>query len=183
MFKILLLQRWYNLSDPAVEQALLDRLSFLRFIEFSLDEEMPEDRSEDETPEKPTTKYQTYYSDDKEAAWLRKRKREYYGYKLHAVTGSHNGFLLSGHITPANYSDTGEFEKLVADSKLEFGQKVYADKGYCSVRQIVERAFGTLKRGYGFCRSRYVGQAKVEGEFHIIAMAFNLKKTVHLLQC
>jgi IS5 family transposase len=31
MFKILLLQRWYNLSDPGVEQALLDRLSFIRF--------------------------------------------------------------------------------------------------------------------------------------------------------
>jgi IS5 family transposase len=31
MFKILLLQRWYNLRDPGVEQALLDRLSFVRF--------------------------------------------------------------------------------------------------------------------------------------------------------
>ena len=52
-----------------------------------------------------------------------------------------------------------------------------------SVRQIVERAFGTLKRGYEFFRSRYVGQAKVEGEFHILAMAFNLKKAVRLARC
>jgi len=29
MFKILLLQRWYNLSDMAVEEALCDRLSFV----------------------------------------------------------------------------------------------------------------------------------------------------------
>ena len=30
MFKILLLQRWYSLSDMAVEEALCDRLSFVR---------------------------------------------------------------------------------------------------------------------------------------------------------
>jgi len=40
----------------------------------------------------------------------------------------------------------------------------------------VERVFGTLKRGYGFCRTRYLGTAKVELEFLLNAMAFNLKK-------
>jgi IS5 family transposase len=35
MFKILLLQRWYNLSDMAVEEALCDRLSFVRFVGLS----------------------------------------------------------------------------------------------------------------------------------------------------
>jgi hypothetical protein len=29
MFKVLLLQRWYGLSDPAMEAALCDRLSFM----------------------------------------------------------------------------------------------------------------------------------------------------------
>ena len=37
MFKIFLLQRWRNLSDVAVEEALYDRLSFLRFVGLSLD--------------------------------------------------------------------------------------------------------------------------------------------------
>ena len=31
MFKALLLQRWYQLSDPGLEEALADRLSFRRF--------------------------------------------------------------------------------------------------------------------------------------------------------
>jgi IS5 family transposase len=31
MFKIILLQRWYNLSDEALESALYDRISFARF--------------------------------------------------------------------------------------------------------------------------------------------------------
>ena len=31
MFKALLLQQWYGLSDPGLEEALLDRVSFRRF--------------------------------------------------------------------------------------------------------------------------------------------------------
>ena len=43
MFKILLLQRWYTLSDVAVEEALCDRLSFDRFTGLSLDhDEVPD---------------------------------------------------------------------------------------------------------------------------------------------
>jgi len=43
MFKILLLQRWYKLSDMAVEEALCDRLSFVRFTGLSLDhDEVPD---------------------------------------------------------------------------------------------------------------------------------------------
>lgn len=36
MFKLLLLQRWYGLSDPGLEDALYDRISFLKFSGFSL---------------------------------------------------------------------------------------------------------------------------------------------------
>ena len=35
MFKLLLLQSWYGLSDPATEEALKDRISFIRFTGFS----------------------------------------------------------------------------------------------------------------------------------------------------
>jgi transposase, IS5 family len=34
MLKIHFLQLWYNLSDPAIEEALYDRLSFQRFLGF-----------------------------------------------------------------------------------------------------------------------------------------------------
>ena len=34
LFKALLLQQWYGLSDPGLEEALSDRLSFRRFIGF-----------------------------------------------------------------------------------------------------------------------------------------------------
>ncbi len=32
MFKILILLRYYNLSDDSIEYAILDRLSFMRFL-------------------------------------------------------------------------------------------------------------------------------------------------------
>lgn len=42
MFKVLLLQRWYGLSDPAMEAALFDRLSFLRFVGLSAEDATPD---------------------------------------------------------------------------------------------------------------------------------------------
>lgn len=42
MFKVLLLQRWYGLSDPGMEAALSDRLSFLRFAGLSAEDETPD---------------------------------------------------------------------------------------------------------------------------------------------
>lgn len=43
MFKALLLQQWYGLSDPGLEEALLDRLSFRRFCAFALDADTPDE--------------------------------------------------------------------------------------------------------------------------------------------
>ena len=42
MFKLLLLQRWYGLSDPGLEEALNDRISFIRFSGFSLVSSLPD---------------------------------------------------------------------------------------------------------------------------------------------
>jgi len=42
LFKTLLLQTWYDLGDPAVEDALNDRKSFARFVGLRLDEKAPD---------------------------------------------------------------------------------------------------------------------------------------------
>jgi IS5 family transposase len=42
LFKALLLQQWYGLSDPALEEALIDRLSFRHFVGLSLSEPVPD---------------------------------------------------------------------------------------------------------------------------------------------
>jgi IS5 family transposase len=45
MLKALLLAQWHDLSDPGLEDALADRLSFRRFCGFPLDEETPDETS------------------------------------------------------------------------------------------------------------------------------------------
>jgi IS5 family transposase len=279
MFKILLLQTWYDLSDAAMEESLCDRYSFSRFVGISFEDDVPDhtticrfrnllaekrllhslldeinfqltahgklvksgcavdatlipsarrprkqidiemvatDRKEDEAPESPVT---VSYSKDTEAAWVCKGSRYCYGYKGHMAVDSSNGFILTGHVTPANYPDTKAFGRLVSFSRMPPGSRAYADKGFCSrrnrdklrelnlkdgimrkatrghklspiqkyrnrlissVRGIVERGFGTLKRCYGFSRAKYLGVVKVESSFLLAALAFNLKKAVYL---
>ena len=45
MFRIVLLQQWYNLSDPQAEEAVRDRMSFRRFCGIPLDAETPDHSS------------------------------------------------------------------------------------------------------------------------------------------
>jgi transposase, IS5 family len=42
MFKILILQRYYNVSDDAIEYAILDRLSFMRFLGLGIHDAVPD---------------------------------------------------------------------------------------------------------------------------------------------
>ncbi len=42
LFKITLLQTWYNMSDDEVEDAVNDRISFSRFVGLSLDDKSPD---------------------------------------------------------------------------------------------------------------------------------------------
>jgi IS5 family transposase len=42
LFKIMLLQTWYNLSDPMVEEQINDRISFIKFLKISLDSPTPD---------------------------------------------------------------------------------------------------------------------------------------------
>lgn len=43
LFRALLLQQWYGLSDPELEEALADRLSFRRFVGLALEERVPDE--------------------------------------------------------------------------------------------------------------------------------------------
>ena len=193
LFKMLLIQRWYNLSDPGLEEAVRDRLSFLRFTGFSFESSIPdetticrfrnellkkglyqkllnrinqqleqkdilvkqgaivdaalvtsarrprkvvevmtEDRKEEESSPQ-SSGHEVRYSDDVEAAWVRKGNQPHYGYKVHMATDATDGFILGGHVTPANRSDTVELERVVDDLGLPEETVVLADKGYCSL--------------------------------------------------
>jgi IS5 family transposase len=216
MFRILLLQQWYGLSDQDTESALYDRLSFIRFVGLSLEEPVPDhttvcrfrnllvskklleslltevnrqmekqgklvkkgvavdasiitscarprkqvdiesvvsDREENEASSTIQTRVLVSYSHDSDAAWTKKGKQFYYGYKGHTSVDVDTGLVLAAHATPANYSDTGELEALVKKSRLPAKSRVYADKGYTSVgnRELVKRykcKDGIMNRAY-----------------------------------
>lgn len=45
MFKVLILQRYYNISDDQTEYQICDRLSFMRFLKLSLADDVPDSKT------------------------------------------------------------------------------------------------------------------------------------------
>ena len=45
MFKILILQRYYNLSDDQVEYQINDRLNFMRFLDLTISDDIPDSKT------------------------------------------------------------------------------------------------------------------------------------------
>ena len=45
MFKILILQRYYNLSDDQIEYQINDRLSFMRFLNLTISDDIPDSKT------------------------------------------------------------------------------------------------------------------------------------------
>lgn len=101
-------------------------------------EVIPEDRREPDDPEVTVS-----HSDDIEAAWLKKGKKNLYGYKVHMASDAETGLVVGGHVTPANMSDmkglSGVLERLPAGT---WG-RCYADKGYASeANRMLLKNFG-----------------------------------------
>lgn len=78
---------------------------------------IPEDRNEEE-PSSETSPPRITCSDDADVTWVRKGKKPYYGYKAHVVVDTREGFILNGHVTPAHFADTTEFESLLENLLL-----------------------------------------------------------------
>lgn len=132
---------------------------------------MPMDRKEDENPqensdqqtekqenpqensENQTVIYQDIQeieSGDLEAAWLKKGKKAHFGYKKHVATDE-QGLVLGIVTTPANKSDTKQFEAILNTLDLkngdEMGSRIKADKGYKSAENDEILRTRKLKNG------------------------------------
>lgn len=44
-FKILILQRYYNLSDDQIEYQINDRMSFMRFLDLTIADDIPDSKT------------------------------------------------------------------------------------------------------------------------------------------
>jgi IS5 family transposase len=94
---------------------------------------MAEDRKEEEKAEAPVECTVTIkHSRDTDASWIKKGKKSWYGYKVHAGVDIEKGLVLAAHVTPANKADTGELGQVLSNAKMPKLARVYADKGYPS---------------------------------------------------
>lgn len=171
IFKALLIQTWYNLSDYDLEESLDDRLSFRRFAGLGINDGTPDhstfsvfrrkleehnllekvfeeinqqlERKRliikkgtivdatliDSVARKPDQNDNgtAGKSDfDKEAEWVCKGSKRYFGYKVHAAVDADTGVIRNVILTGAKTHDGHVLPKIL----LKESGRVYADKAY-----------------------------------------------------
>ena len=261
LFKALLLQQWYGLSDPALEEALADRLSFRRFVGLApaegtpdhstlsrfrkalrsagLDEALMSEIARQLEERGLLIKAGTLLDatlveaqvrrpartagpgaqspQDPQAAWTRKGRQSHFGYKAHVAVDAGSGLIRRAILTPARINESLVADELICgDERAVYGDRAYENKQRRArlkalgikdrllhrshknqaglphwqqvrnrligpIRAGVERVFGTLKRGYGYGRVRYVGLARNLTQLRLLVCAYNLRRAVALL--
>lgn len=119
MFKILVLQALYNLSDDQAEFVIQDRLSFMRFLGLSLSEKAPDSKAKQptETPTSAATKQHDIAI-------------PMFGYKNHAGIDRAHGFIRGWTVTSASAHDGAQLRNVV--TKDNTASTVWADTAYRS---------------------------------------------------
>jgi IS5 family transposase len=100
--------------------------------------------------EETQTQFEIQESKDKDAKWLKKGTKSYYGYKGFVVTDTDDGYMLKTKVEPANVSEMNKLEEMITGIKACF---IYTDKGYSSQdnRNILK---GKYKDGIMFKAAR-----------------------------
>jgi IS5 family transposase len=189
MFKILILQRTYSLSDEEMEYQINDRLSFQRFLNLNLSDNVPDARTiwlyreklkevnnfkklfnrfqafleqknlvaykgvivdatfievpkqrndRDENKEIKEGKKPEDWSDkktahkDREARWMKKDGKSYYGYKNHVKADKKSKLIVKYGVTDARTHDSQVLEDLL--DKKDSGHEIYGDSAYRSAK-------------------------------------------------
>ena len=86
----------------------------------------------------------TEFSADRDAKWLKKGSKFYFGYRGYARSDT-EGFIDKTHVKPANMSETKELETM-ADG-LKKGTRLQADKGFFSAENKEMLKSNQLKNG------------------------------------
>ena len=73
--------------------------------------------------------------------------------------------------------ERSEYEDYVVANKV----RVEANKAFCRRRQaIVEHPFGTIKRGWGYTHTLLKGKEKVNGEFGLVFLSYNIRRSMSI---
>lgn len=90
--------------------------------------DMSVDREEEEEVANMT---EVVESCDKDAKWLKKGKKSYFGYKGYIATDNQDGYIKKVEVTPANSSEVGYFGGFIEGIEAK---RILGDKGYASAK-------------------------------------------------
>src|SRR5271163_1995165 len=162
MFRMLVLQSLYNLSDEQVEYQVRDRLSFTRFLRLGIEDRIPDgtivpvprqrnSREENdavkagETPEAWEKNPVKNRQKDKDARWTKKHGKSFFGYKNHVNADARHKLIRQYDVTDASVHDSRTFDGLL--NQANTSEDVYADSAYRSAETEVKlRARGLRSR-------------------------------------
>ncbi len=119
-----------------------------RIIEIEEEKVLEEEQEEEEKKE-----LEVQESADRDARWLKKGKKSYFGYRGYVRTDEGDGYIETVEVRPANESEIKMLEKMAEGSKAK---RVYADKGFASK----ENRKGLKRMGYrdGIMEKAYRGK-------------------------
>src|SRR5258708_4811356 len=126
MFRLLVLQSLYSLSDEQVEHQVGDRLSFTRFLRLGIEDGIPAGKTPGAWKKDPSKNRQK----DKDARWTKKHGKSFYGYKNHVNADAMHKLIRQYDVTDASVHDSQKFDGLL--NKTNTSADVYADSAYRS---------------------------------------------------
>jgi len=176
MLRIYFLQLWFNLSDPAVEEALYDSVAMREFVGIDLGSEAAQD-------ETTVCKFRHLLERNKLG------KRWYFGMRAPVGVDSKTKLIHTILASAANIPDTMALPHLLHGREM----RVYGDQRYQGqtdvIREVAPNARDFTNRKYRFPsgrvdeivkaknRTKSKVRAKVEHVFGVIKNTFGFRKT------
>lgn len=126
MLRIYFLQQWFNLADPAVEEALYDSIAMRRFVGIDLGREPASDE---------TTVCRFCYlfeARDPERHQTKKGKRWDFGMKAYLGVDSRTKLIPTAVATPANIAGSTVLPELLPGNETQGASRPIAASGRCT---------------------------------------------------
>lgn len=155
-----------------------------------IEEEIANDRDEDEFDVNSQDQNQdnnnfqeTSLSADKDAAWLKKGGKSHFGYKSFAITDE-EGFITATHTTPANKSETSQFNEITKNLNDKNAKRLGADKAYDSQNNRSSLKRNGIKTGIMHRKPRGKAMSKWQKRFNyaISQKRFRVEQTFGTLK-
>ena len=177
IFKLLILQRLYGLSDERLEYQVRDCLSFMRFLGLGLDGKIPDARTVWAFRE----------------ALKRHQLAEVLFERLNQTLAGMGIRMKSGQIIDASWSEAREQRLAEGGHRSQIHERAYRDaplsaeqrarnKAKSRVRARVEHVFGQMENGMGGMFLRSVGLARAKVGVALMNLAYNLRRVEWLIR-